>query len=240
MSVNYARIGRWIEARRASDGTLVNGDHLVELAQSAQFFHIQAAPAASDRTSEKDGQKRIVDERRLSATGNASDTHESAKRQAHRDILQIVALRADERELVAIALSALSWHLDGRFAVEILCRERMALEHLLGSTFKHHLAAQPPGFRPHIHHIVGGQHHVFVVLHDHHRVADVAQGLQRINETHVVALMKPDARLVEDVKHIDELRTDLRGKTNALARRPRGSWWSARATNIQAQRRAGT
>ena len=228
----HARIGRRIGARRASDGTLVNGNHLVELAQSAQFFIFKRRPQRAIKLLRKDGQKRVVDERRLSATGNASDTHESAKRQAHRDILQIVALRADERELVAIALSALGWHLNGRFAVEILRRERMALEHLLGSTFKHHLAAQPPGFRPHVHHIIGGQHHVFVVFHDHHRVADVAQGLQRINETHVVALMKPDARLVEDVKHIDELRTDLRGKTDALALAAREGHGGARKRQI--------
>ena len=82
---------------------------------------------------------------------------------------------------------------------------------------KHHLAAQPSGARPHVDHIVGAEHHVLVVLYDHHRVAHVAQLLERLDEAYVVALVQPDAGLVEYVEHIHQLRPDLRSQPYALA-----------------------
>ena len=64
---------------------------------------------------------------------------------------------------------------------------------------------------------VGRAHHVLVVLHHDDRVAHVAQLLQRVDEPLVVALMQSDGRLVEDVEHIDQLATNLRGQSDALA-----------------------
>ena len=64
---------------------------------------------------------------------------------------------------------------------------------------------------------IGGAHHVLVVLDDDHRVACVAQLLEAADQPPVVALVQPDRRLVENVEHIDQLRTDLRGQPDALA-----------------------
>jgi hypothetical protein len=52
--------------------------------------------------------------------------------------------------------------------------------------------------------VVGGQDRVAVVLHDEHRVAEVAQLLQRAEQPLVVALVQADRRLVQDVEHADE------------------------------------
>ena len=59
-------------------------------------------------------------------------------------------------------------------------------------------------------------HHLLVVLDDEHGVADVAQPLERVDEPAVVALVEPDRRLVEDVEHADELRSDLRREPETL------------------------
>ena len=63
---------------------------------------------------------------------------------------------------------------------------------------------------------VSGFHHVPVVLHHHDRIPEVPQFGQRTDQPLVVPLVQPNARLVKDVEHIGELRTDLRGQSDAL------------------------
>ena len=65
--------------------------------------------------------------------------------------------------------------------------------------------------------IVGGADGLLVVLDDDHRVAEVAQVLERLQQPGVVALVQADRRLVEDVEHAGQARADLRGQPNALA-----------------------
>ena len=64
--------------------------------------------------------------------------------------------------------------------------------------------------------MVGGIHRILVMLDDDERVAEIAEMLQRRQEAVVVALMKSDARLIEDVEHAHESRADLRRKPYAL------------------------
>lgn len=64
---------------------------------------------------------------------------------------------------------------------------------------------------------VGGTHHVLVVFDDDHRVAGIAQLLQAADQAPVVALVQADRGLVEDIKHVDQLRADLRGEADTLA-----------------------
>ena len=71
--------------------------------------------------------------------------------------------------------------------------------------------------RTDVHDPVGTAHHVLIVFDDDDRVTQIAQFLEGVDEAFVVALMEADAGLVEDVEHIHQLRTDLCGKTDALA-----------------------
>ena len=68
-----------------------------------------------------------------------------------------------------------------------------------------------------VHHVIGGADGVLVMLHDNQRIAEVAQPLQRGEQLVIVALMKADARFVEDIQHAGEEGADLRGKADALA-----------------------
>ena len=52
---------------------------------------------------------------------------------------------------------------------------------------------------------------------DDHRVAGIAQLLQAADQAPVVALVQADRGLVEDIKHVDQLRADLRGEADTLA-----------------------
>ncbi len=65
--------------------------------------------------------------------------------------------------------------------------------------------------------MVGMQDGVFVMLDHEHRIAEVAQVLQRVEQPRVVALMQADGRLVQHVKHARQPRADLRGEPDALA-----------------------
>ena len=49
-----------------------------------------------------------------------------------------------------------------------------------------------------------------------HRVAQVAEPTQGAEQPLVVALVQPDARLVEDVEHADQSRADLGGQPDPL------------------------
>jgi hypothetical protein len=52
--------------------------------------------------------------------------------------------------------------------------------------------------------------------HDH-RVADVAQVAQRVEQPLIVALVQADRRLVQHIQHAGEAGADLRGEADALA-----------------------
>ena len=52
---------------------------------------------------------------------------------------------------------------------------------------------------PHINYVVGSANRIFVVLDDDNGVADIAQTLKRLDQALVIALMKADRRLVQNV-----------------------------------------
>ena len=55
------------------------------------------------------------------------------------------------------------------------------------------------------------------MFYDKDRVAGIAERLEGTDELDVVALVKANARLVEDLEDADQLTANLRGKTDALA-----------------------
>ena len=89
--------------------------------------------------------------------------------------------------------------------------------HLLWGAFGHHLAAMDAGARAHIDYMVGGEDRLLVMLDDDDAVAEVAQAVERLEQPRIVALMQPDGRLVQNIEHASEARSDLRGEADALA-----------------------
>ena len=57
---------------------------------------------------------------------------------------------------------------------------------------------------------------LLVVLDDDHRVAEVAQARERVDQAPVVALVQADRRLVEHVQRADQTRPDLARQPDAL------------------------
>ena len=69
----------------------------------------------------------------------------------------------------------------------------------------------------HVDHVVRRADGLLVVFHHEHRIAEVAEPEQGIEEPAVVALVQADARFIQDVQHAHEGRADLRGEPDALA-----------------------
>ena len=64
--------------------------------------------------------------------------------------------------------------------------------------------------------MVGDPDRLLVVLDDDHRVSEIAQPHERLDQALVVTLVQPDRRLVEHVQHADEAAPDLRREADAL------------------------
>ena len=100
---------------------------------------------------------------------------------------------------------------------EILAGERMRrAADVLGRALRDDLPAVLARARTHVDDVVGGVDRVLVVLDDDDAVAEVAQVLQRLEQAVVVALVKPDRRLVQHVHHAGQAGADLAREPDAL------------------------
>ena len=160
--------------------------------------------------------QRLVDQRAFAASADATDTHQTSQRDFDIDLLQVVAAGAFQDEVLAVAFSALLGHSNGFDAVQVLRRDGIGVQMALGWPLNDDLAAVDAGAWADVDEVVGGEHHVFVVLDDDHRVACIAKGTKAVNEFSIVPLVKPNARLVKNVKDLGEAASNLGGQTDAL------------------------
>ena len=164
------------------------------------------------------GVEDVVDEGALAGPGDAGHAHEEPQRERRGDVLQVVLPRARHRDLPPVALAPLGRDLDPEVAPEVAAGEARLRLHDLGRRARgHDLAAVAPRPRAEVHQPVRLLHRLVVVLHHDHRVADVAQVLERREQLLVVALVQPDRGLVEDVDDAGQLGADLAGEADPLA-----------------------
>jgi hypothetical protein len=103
------------------------------------------------------------------------------------------------------------------------------------------MAAVDAGGRAHVDDMVGGQDRLLVVFDHEHRIAQVAQAAQRLQQAGVVALVQADGRLVEHIEHAGQARADLAGQADALALAARQGARGARQVEVvEADVRSGT
>src|SRR3989344_1240862 len=68
----------------------------------------------------------------------------------------------------------------------------------------------------HIDYVIRCKNSVFVVFDDEDGIAEIAQALQGLDETVIVALMQADRRFVQDVECAHEAASELRSEPDAL------------------------
>ncbi len=213
-----AGVGGGVAARCTADGRLVDVDDLVDVLGP---LDARVRPRPVLRAMQHLGERAIqdvVDERRLARARHAGHARERAERDGHGLALEVVLARLVDRERVSRSLAAGGGHLDRARAREELTGERLLVgDDLVGGSDGHHVAAQLAGAGAEIDDEVRRADRLFVVLDHQHRVAQIAQPPERVEEPAVVALVEPDRRLVEDIEDADQARADLGGEPDALA-----------------------
>ena len=131
-------------------------------------------------------------------------------------MLQVISAGTDNLQELPVARPACFRHGYFRLTVQISRCQGIGLQHFGRCSGKDHFAAQPSCPRTHIDDIIGIQHHVFIVFHHDHRVAQVAQLFQRMNQPRIIPLVQTDTRLIEDIEHIHQLASDLRCQSDTL------------------------
>jgi hypothetical protein len=82
-------------------GALVDVDHLVEQVEADDFVVRRRFGGRAVEVARGGGVQRVVDQRRLARAGNAGDAGQQADRQFQRDVLEVVAARADDASAAA-------------------------------------------------------------------------------------------------------------------------------------------
>src|SRR5262249_47537686 len=72
------------------------------------------------------------------------------------------------------------------------------------------------GSRADLYQVIGGADRLLVMLHDYHRIAQIAQPPQRLDHLDIVFGMQPDTRFIQDIEHSHQAGTDLRGEADTL------------------------
>jgi hypothetical protein len=147
--------------------------------------------------------ERLDHQRRLAAAGNAGDAGKRSERDLEIDVLQVVGAGADHLDRLALAtLAPAGRDRDLPHAGQVLAGDALGVAHHFGRRADgDDLAAMDAGARSHVDQIVGRADRVLVVLDDDHRVAEVAETLERLQEARIVALVQPDRRLVQHIEH---------------------------------------
>ena len=70
---------------------------------------------------------------------------------------------------------------------------------------RHQRAAMPPRPRTEINHVVRSPDRFFIMLHDQHSVAKIAQILQGSQQPPIVAVVQPNRRLIQHVQNSAQL-----------------------------------
>ena len=108
-------------------------------------------------------------------------------------------------------------HRDPLAAAQVGAGHRVtSLHNLFRRARGHDVPARLACARSHVHDPVRRAHRRLVVLHDQHRVAEVAQPLQGPDQPLVIQRMQPNRRLVAHIQHAHQRRADLGGQTDPL------------------------
>ncbi len=165
-----AGIGGGVGARRAADRALVDVDDLVDLLQPFDGVVLAGQLAGVVELAGHRAVQRLDQEGGLAAARHAGHRGEQAERDIDGDVLEIVLARAFDREAAAAGrLAPLLGRGDLLEAGEILPGEAVRVgHHLVGRAFGHHRAAMDAGAGAHIHHMIGGEDRLLVMLDHQH------------------------------------------------------------------------
>ena len=208
------RVGAWSLAYR----TLVYLNQLVQvfgpfdgpIAVESLIFLIE--PVSQGR------RQYLIEQRALAASGDSGKHDELAQGEVEINIVEIVLGSSDDLQMLAVSGPSEERDRYLNFAGKELSGDALrVLLDLLGSTLGYYEASTFPCSRAHVHDIVCTSDRGLVMLYHKHGIAQVPEVLESIDQSLVVPLMQADGRLVEDIQHSAERRSDLGCKTDSLS-----------------------
>ena len=206
-------IGGGIAAGGASDGVLVYQLEAADAVQVARYVytvaHIVLHPFKSFL---KHVAQHMAYKRRFARAAHSCHYGEYPEGKIYINVLQVIAVGTVHSDAVAPG-AARGGYGYFHFAQQILSSERLLRHlrhHLLRGASKHHFAPHAARTRTDVYDVVGGSHDVLVVFHHYHRVAQIAQLFQHLDQAVGVARVETDGGLVEYI-HTAHQRAAQRG-----------------------------
>ena len=154
---------------------LIDSDNLIDILQSNNFFIRQWFLLGMVEMPCQHRAECGINKRRLTATRHTGDTDKHSKRNFQSNIFQVISCSAGQSKPFTIPLSTLIRHGDRKFPVQIFGSSGVGFQHLSGRTFKNHITTKSPCAGTHIHNIISGTHHIFIMLHHYYRITYVTQ-----------------------------------------------------------------
>src|SRR5690348_2021290 len=172
------------------------------------------------RTIELPGERAIenvVDKRGLAGAGDASHHGEQSKRKRDVNVFEIIGARAENLDGLPIRAAALLRDGDAQDAAEIASGERIrAGGNLLRFSLRNEIASRIASAGTQIDDKISAANGVFVVLDNQDCVSQIAELLQRAEQTIVVAGMQADGGFIQNVKNAAQTRSNLRREAYTL------------------------
>ena len=173
-------VRRRIRPRRPSDGRLIDFDHLVEELDALDaVVHTRLVAGPVERFGEG-AIEDVVDERRLAGPADAGNGGQHAEGNPDVDVLQVVRTRATDDQFALHRGPASLRCRDRALARQVGARQRAvfgkgARQQIVRRSLENHVAPEVARAGAEIDDVIGDADRLLVVLHDDHRVAEIAQ-----------------------------------------------------------------
>ena len=149
----------------------------------------------------------IVHQRALTAARHACHAHKAADRNTHVHTAQCVRRHAAQRQPARAGGTTIPGQWKRHRASQILSGER-TVRRVTQRPAEHHFATFVAAAWSDLDHPVSHANRFQIVFDHDHGVTDVAQPTQQAKQPVHVARMQPDARLIEHIQRVDELRAE--------------------------------
>src|SRR5271156_18213 len=210
-------VGGRVRTRRAAYGRLVDLNDLVNVFDS---FDSAVGAGLLHRAIEFCGQRAVEDviyQCGFSRARNSGYDGEQSQRKSDIDVLQIIAVRAENYERFSIRTATVLRDWNRNFPGEVLAGKRVRIRgDFVGRSCRYQMSAGFSRTGAEIHHIICATDGFLVMFDDKNGIAEVAQSFERTEQAAIVTRVQADRRFVEHVKHSAQARADLRGQAYAL------------------------
>lgn len=213
-----AGVGGRVGARRAADGALVDVHHLVQVLQPLDAaIGRRGGLGRLVQLAVSDMEQGVIDQGRLAGAGDAGDAGHHPDGQVQVDVAQVVAARPLQFQPLAGERGALGRDGDLLAAGEVVTGQGFGVrDDLLRRPLGDDGAAVHAGPRADVEHMVGETNSILVVLHHDHRVAEIPQVSERLEQPLVVPLVQADGRLIQHIHDPHQAGADLAGQPDPL------------------------